>query len=411
MQKGPSMMKKHLVTYATPGYYPLQEMLEKSALKHGIDNVFSYRRPDIERTEFYKENRKILDKMRYAGYALWKPYIILDALNRSSEGDIVLYCDSDMIITGDLTPLMDICVRNSGIMLFGGDTENNRQATKRDAFVLMGCDSEKYWNAYHPWAGFSIWMKNDRNLRFVEEWLYYCKNENILMENSNKSGLDNFPEFHSHAPEESVLSILAVKYDIEIFRSPHPRCNYAKMSPFRIHGEPLGEHQSYPLPRTPRTEYDDSTFRNSPYPNLIEENLTGLHRELTAHEALAIGLKHHRDGLHNDLWHAQRIYESVLQLDPNNHTALYLSALAYFQLNCPQATEDLLDKAIAAKPDFTQALYFQGVFCNSLGKEDKATACFRAIMEHEPKFITSRLQLDQSVFELPEFRLYKIEVE
>jgi len=137
-------MKKHLVSYATCGYRPAQELLEKSAMEFGIDNVFTYWREDIIRTKLYKENKKVLDKMRYAGYALWKPFIILDAINKINDNDILVYCDCDMVIIGDLTPLFDICANKSGIMLFGGNNGINKQGVKRDCFVLMNCDSERF---------------------------------------------------------------------------------------------------------------------------------------------------------------------------------------------------------------------------------------------------------------------------
>ena len=62
-------MKKYLVSCATKEFLKKQKVLNESALKFGIDEVFSYTDEMIEETEFYRNNLKILhDQKKAPGY-------------------------------------------------------------------------------------------------------------------------------------------------------------------------------------------------------------------------------------------------------------------------------------------------------------------------------------------------------
>ncbi|RYE06207.1 MAG: hypothetical protein EOP33_03140 [Rickettsiaceae bacterium] len=98
-----------LITYASgrPIYYLNQMLLAKSAHDHGIDRIVHYSPNDID-TKFYQANKKILAAQRGGGYWLWKPYIILEAMNRFSENTIILYLDTDCYIKPDIDPLINL---------------------------------------------------------------------------------------------------------------------------------------------------------------------------------------------------------------------------------------------------------------------------------------------------------------
>ena len=105
-------------------------------------------------------------------------------------------------------------------MLFRTHTLLNRAWTKRDCFVLMKCDSPKYWDAEQLMGSFSVFINNERSRKFVKEWMNYCCNENIISDVPNRCGLANFPEFKDHRHDQSILSLLAIKHDLEIYRAP-----------------------------------------------------------------------------------------------------------------------------------------------------------------------------------------------
>lgn len=250
----------YLVNYATPQFYKSQEKLNKSALLFGVDEVFSFRVKDLLETQFYHNNKKILEQKRGAGYWIWKPYFTLQAMSKTQKDDIIIYCDSGIEVIAALNPLISICNQQGGIMLFRTHGQANKKWTKRDCFVLMGCDSPEYWNAGQLMASFSVYVNNGRNRDFVEEWLNYCCNENIVTDKPNVCGLDNLPEFKDHRHDQSVLSLLAAKHKIDIYRNPSQGGNRFKLKQFRQPGEV--------------SRYSPKPYTNSPYGTLLNHHRT-----------------------------------------------------------------------------------------------------------------------------------------
>jgi len=253
-------MKKYLVNYATPEFYQSQKRLNRSARKFGLDQVISYREKHIRKTSFYQQNQYILNNKRGGRYWIWKPYIILETLRKVSNGSLVFYLDSGAEIIRDIYPLINLCVKQDGILLFT-IPRLNKHWTKRDCFVMMNCDLEEYYNTCQVPAGYQVYIKNDRSINFVQEYLDYCQNINIVTDLPNVCGLDNLPEFREHRHDQSILSLLAFKHEIELFRNPSQWGNSRKLEEFREPGEFGSESYS-------------NVALNSPYPTLIN-----LHRE------------------------------------------------------------------------------------------------------------------------------------
>lgn len=210
------MVKVYLVSFATPEFYESQERLNKSVLKLGVDGAFPYTMEMIKKTDFYKENKELLDKKQRVGFAVWKPYIISEAMKKINYGDILIYCDSGISLKSSLNRFIEIC-KKEGIVLFESSPVM-KQWTKRDCFILMGADEEKYHNAKQIMGGLNLWKKTKISEKIVSEWLEFCKDERIIGDMSNQCGYPNYPEFIEHRWDQSVLSILAVKYSKHIKR-------------------------------------------------------------------------------------------------------------------------------------------------------------------------------------------------
>jgi len=103
--------------------------------------------------------------------------------------------------------------------------------TKRDTFVLMGCDNEHYWNQTQLEAGL-IGLKNNKfNNDLIEEWISFCGNEQIISNSPNESGLNNLDGFIDHRQDQSILTNLQIKYNI-----PHQRLDDSMV--FWNHNQP-----------------------------------------------------------------------------------------------------------------------------------------------------------------------------
>lgn len=258
-------MKVYLVSFANINYLKAQKRLNKSATNFGIDKTLSFSFRDLLHTKFYQNNREILDLKRGAGYWLWKPYIILEAMRQADDGDIIFYCDSGVEIIGDILPLVDICKKNEGLMLFQvpffTEEMTNKNWTKRDCFVLMDADTPEFHEAKQVSGTFQLFIKNQKNIQFVTEWLSFCKDPRLITDIPNTCGLRNFPDFFDHRHDQSILSILAQRNNMETFRDPTQFANHLKMQEFRKSGElPAG------------VDYSSKPFTNSPYGTLLNHH-------------------------------------------------------------------------------------------------------------------------------------------
>jgi hypothetical protein len=86
--------------------------------------------------------------------------------------------------------------------------------TKRDCFVYMDCDEERYWNTPCVEAGLSYWRKGDFSDKILAEWDKYCKDRRVISDDPNTWGRPNLPEFRDHRHDQSILTNLKEKHNI-----------------------------------------------------------------------------------------------------------------------------------------------------------------------------------------------------
>lgn len=219
-------MKKVHISFGNEKYYKSLDLLEKTSLEIGkADQFIRYTQEWLRSEPFWNENLSILNRPRGAGYWIWKPYIILKTFENLSEGDIVLYSDAGLKVIDSLEPLYSIVNTgvNGGKMFFKIPWENAEHIvriwTKRDALILMNCDQEEYKNGFMVNGATSLWIKNEKSIEFLNEWQDYLKDSRIVTDDWNTCG-NNYKGFKEHRHDQSVLSILRIKYNYEVFRDP-----------------------------------------------------------------------------------------------------------------------------------------------------------------------------------------------
>lgn len=164
---------------------------------------------------FRERHSIVLGAWRGAGYWLWKPYVIRDALDWAGDGDAIIYCDSGLIFTGDVDPIVRICRDvTPGVLGFALSGFQEQFWTKRDAFVLMECDATVFRESPQIESGLCIFINNDFARAFVDQWLHYAQDPRILTDMPNQCGQDNLPGFRHHRHDQSIFSLLNKKHDL-----------------------------------------------------------------------------------------------------------------------------------------------------------------------------------------------------
>jgi len=243
--------------------------LNASARRYGLEDIRSYDFEEIKQTPFYTANREILDRPEGLGYWLWKPYIILEAMKELAEGDIVIYCDSGIEVLAPLDPLVTLCKEREPVLLFGNGDFTNSLWTKRDCFLLMNCDEESYWYAPHCDASFCLFRKSPQCLQFLEEWMRFCCDKRILTDEPNTCGENNLPDFIQHRRDQAVVSLLARKYQLSLYRMPTQFGNHYKMPAYRVQDEFNVISQ---LRQSPVGYYATIPYYNSAYFQLLDHH-------------------------------------------------------------------------------------------------------------------------------------------
>ncbi len=217
-------------------------MNSRTGLEKGLfDEVVSFTPEDME-PAFLQQNKKILSQKKGNGCWLWKPYFIRKALDRLNPGDFLFYSDSGAYFIRPITPLIDIC-RESGQDLIVFELKHPESAwTKRDAFILMDCDSPEYAESRQRLAAFSLWKKSGFTMDFISEFLSYAQDERMITDLDNQCDLPNYPDFREHRHDQSIFSLLTKKYDLVAYRDPSQWGNELKHVYTNSNYEQIIEH-------------------------------------------------------------------------------------------------------------------------------------------------------------------------
>ena len=217
-----------LLTYATTDYASQQRAVVRSARRAGFTDIFSWDRAMLERTAFYAQHRALLDRRKGGGLWLWKPFLIERELQRLAPGDFLVYSDCGypwrpLVIRQSLAPLLRWCADANGGVLPGVYVPKhgpNRKWTKRECFIAMQCDSERYWQLPQIQATFSVWQRCPLAEGFAAEWLRWCLQPVALSDERVMPEVREHADFIDHRYDQSVLTNLAALRNVRCFGAP-----------------------------------------------------------------------------------------------------------------------------------------------------------------------------------------------
>jgi hypothetical protein len=219
-------MTWHLVNYADKKFKKEQNFLQKIHSKNF--NVLSYDRKWLVSTDFYKENKSLLDEKPGGGWWAWKPYVILDALSKVEENDYVIYCDCGDMISPNIKSYVENTLSDDEFCLLLLGNNKNKDYTKRDCFILMDCDEEDYWSSNQLEAGVQVWKKTEESIDIVSDWMKFCLDSRIIKDDPSVLG-EEHETFKAHRNDQSILTNIAIREGLSVsnqeFRN-FIECNY-----------------------------------------------------------------------------------------------------------------------------------------------------------------------------------------
>ncbi len=209
------------VNYADKKFQRAQKLNSRTARQWGADKVIEYGPIDLDES-FRMHNQEILNAPRGGGYYLWKPYIYRKAYDELGENDYLIYTDAGSVYVNKIQYLID-CMehQNVPIMIFSLERERIEKCnTKRDAFVLTGCDEVKYTDTPQSIGGYFVCKKAPEVEAFLDEVLRFAQDIRIISDQPNVMGLSDYRGFTDHRHDQSVISLISKKYGFKRFRDP-----------------------------------------------------------------------------------------------------------------------------------------------------------------------------------------------
>jgi hypothetical protein len=208
-------MKLVAISYASPRYEAYQQIWALTAQRAGFDRVHRLGLGNLD-SAFRESHAATLDHPRGAGYWLWKPYVLNQVLATVEEGDVVVYCDAAMHFVDSADRITTFMDGASLDLLLPGEGFVERQFTKRDAFVLMDCDSSRYTDTPQRFASFVAVRKTSFSVEILQEYFRYAADPRILTDQPNVAGSPDHPDFVDHRHDQSILSLLSKRHDVEV---------------------------------------------------------------------------------------------------------------------------------------------------------------------------------------------------
>ena len=115
--------------------------------------------------------------------------------------------------------------------------------SKRDAFILMDCDSEKYTDTLQCLATFILLKKAPDSIALIDEYLKYAQDPRIITDMPNQMGKENYAEFKENRHDQTIWSLLIKKHNIKTFRDPS---HFSDLCPSDNHPKDVLERSTYP---------------------------------------------------------------------------------------------------------------------------------------------------------------------
>jgi hypothetical protein len=220
----PTLMKIHLVTYATPRFRLRQLVLGWSARLNRVADTVTHWTPEkLLSAGFEDRCNDIKLTERGSGFWAWKPFIIDAKLREVPEGDIVFYCDVGRRypfkqLRGTIDPYLRWLNLHKHYVMPGllipwkGPMS---MWTKRDAYVATGMDSHEIHTAIPIQASFSFWRASNDARIFASEWLDFSSKRALISDDPSIYGLSELPDFHEHRHDQSLLTLCCLRHGLK----------------------------------------------------------------------------------------------------------------------------------------------------------------------------------------------------
>ena len=205
------------VSFGNNKYRRGQSFLNKLSKQLDV-NHFAVDEESLFNSEIYKENEKWFSKENNYGHFAWKPYFLLQTMEKLEEDDKILALDALDIFHPEIFKAVDDIWEGDPCLLPLGNSVQG-EYTKRDCFHYMDCDEEDYWESKQLEAGFTFWRVCDESKKILKDWLKWCLDERTNGEVTTFSGKGELDGFEEVRHDQSILTNIAIRDGLPVVGS------------------------------------------------------------------------------------------------------------------------------------------------------------------------------------------------
>ena len=222
-------MSIHFITFANTDSNFSTERISFEARKMNIfDSIKVYNENDFD-DNFIQSNGKYIQEYKKGyGYWSWKPYIIKKELEKINDGDVIVYADCGCMFVYqnilELKKWINIAHNSeSGILTPCAGPYLEHEWTRMDLYDYVNKTYNKngdniFENTIQIGAGILVINKNAKSVNFINDW-YDVMTTHFKLCTDDKSSIPNHPKFKENRHDQSVFSLLAKIYKIELIKS------------------------------------------------------------------------------------------------------------------------------------------------------------------------------------------------
>lgn len=210
------MTKIKFLTFANTTFMNTDRIAKEAESFNIFDEIIQLNQTDIP--DFINKHQEFINTHPEGyGYYIWKPKIILDALLKMNENDILIYCDAGFYLNNNGIERLKFYLdnlNNKEIIVFSANNNYKiKQYVKMDAIMNYYPDFNNLCNNENAcYAGLMILKKTNNIINLISDWLNLCENYNFLDVN-HSINYNEAEYFCGNDKDNGLFNLCLLKYN------------------------------------------------------------------------------------------------------------------------------------------------------------------------------------------------------
>lgn len=207
---------KHFITYGNNKYNIQKKRLAYEAKSMKIFNSINLYSDKLLSRDFKESFNEILKQSKGGGFWIWKSYIILDMLEKTKPGDILLYLDSGSTLNiygvNRMIEYFEMLNSSTSSFLRFDNQQIEKLWTKKEVFDYFQIEIDSKIGNSFQLAGGIMFVKNTKEAKnfFIEFQNSIKRNPELVTDFYSDNQI---MDFQAHRHDQSIFSILGKLYN------------------------------------------------------------------------------------------------------------------------------------------------------------------------------------------------------